>query len=703
MKLCLAFLLLFFCLCVRSGPWDGQVALIFVGPSDEQSCLTGIYVNPQFSHSCNYPTTHSVYSNIFLPVSEENIGGFKIDYDYVGEWIYTGGFSDSGSYHISRYNTVTHHTVILPSSATNFIADWTLGVELNQLFYIDLSLSVYSIPIGGGSTPSSPVDFPKSNYQPVMLAYDTATNYVYSSDLTGTVYRFTNQTNAELVVSLAIIAQMHGCVATNDLFVFDDTFIFGFICNRTQFYIGEYLVPLRRFNMISSFYLPSRNYTDAVVKGVSWETNLITWMGSWQSGNQTKYETYSISFMGDNNQTLIASYGVGPAYFFPPADNQTNPASQSCSFSGQLNSNGTCTCDSTNFGEICSVYCSPSYNCFNGQCDANGQCTCELGFFFNETTMTCQILVPPPQYPPEFFSSLMITNLRLSNSSFPADYYFSTSQNTEQYVFTSNENVFVLNNYRSGFQYQGNGEHCAAVTITGTLPLYYMPADSVLLPTNFTYHGIPDCQVWEAENGTIIKITTTLQGSIVPLFINNSVDFVLMEFNLSSTALSFPDYSWMDNTFCSDCENNPNSPACVSSTPSFHSSPSSSHTRTPSRTPSSTHTPTTSTSPTPTNSLTGTPTISYSSSKTVSLSPSPSTSFSPSTSHSSSPTHTDSAPTVTEQPSVTNSNNAKWIAPIIILSVAVIFLLVIVIILAYLLYAKTKKSKYLIEEENLLN
>ena len=606
----------------EATPWDGKVALTYTPEYYFEPSI--LYINDQFSHD---------YTNNSHTLAQIQRGGSSnvLHYDYIGKWIYSGGSLVGGSAnppYLIRTNEITSQKVYLPP---NFGAgDWVLAVNENVIVYwVSYDggpVQLHSVPMIGTNFTSDPIlnnsvfNQTSSNNMPSYLAYDPVTSYIYAINRVGQLYRFFPNGSAfeyranlqlQSPVSCDLFSVQHWLFAKNNSIIFNSA------CTSNAAYVFRYSVLEEQFHIIGSFAVV--NYQYVILTAVDWESRIL--VSSLYNSTVYQEVTYSMnfdeSFISTSPPVAIADYYVGPVIFFPPTQNASQIQELSaCSFSGTL-LNGACVCDESNYGPTCSQFCLVNVNCLDGTCGSNGTCICSPGYYYNTTHSACYLTAVPPLTPPEFFSSLLVF-YRMLNETHPVDFYHSTQQSAEKYSSATNQNVFLLNNYRSGSQLQANGVACSSVPLFDqTFPLYFMPFDSLLINPNVTFEGI-SCQLWETPDGMVTTYTTTWLGSSVPVFVNNSFKLTETRFNLSTISFSFESYSWMVNEICSACENSP--AQCVSSTHSFSPSPSRSSTRT--RSPSATRSRSRSISESPSPSISVTSSISVSISPSASISPS---------------------------------------------------------------------------------
>src|SRR3990167_2614910 len=556
----------------EATPWDGKVAL--VTPNSYYN-PTVLYINDQFSHD------YTNNSHTLVELSKNLL--IKLEYDYMGKWIYSGANPP-----FLRTNEITSQIVYLPPSYG--IGDWVLAVNENVIVYWasydGRPAQLHSVPMNGTNFTSDPIlnnsvfNQPSSNNMPNYLAYDAVTSYIYTINWKGQLYRFLPNGSAfEYIANLELQSPVSCSIfnVQNWLFARNNSIIFASSCTSRAAYFFRYSVLEEQFHVIGS--LPAIDYQHVQLTAVDWESRILVSSLSNSQYIFTYFTSFDESFIATSPPVKIADYFVGSVIFFPPTQNASQIQELSaCSFAGTL-LNGACVCDESNYGPTCSQFCSVNLNCLGGTCDPTGMCICSPGYYFNTTYLACNLTAVPPPTPLEFFSSLLVF-YRMLNETQAVDLYHSTQQNAEKYASATNQNVFLLNNYRSGSQLQANGMACSSVPMFDqTFPSYFMPFDSLLINPNVTFEGIA-CQLWETPDGMVATYTTTWLGSSVPVFVNNSFELTETRFNLSTIAFSFVNYSWMVNEICSACENSP--AGCISSTPSFFTSPSSSFTRTPS-------------------------------------------------------------------------------------------------------------------------
>lgn len=623
---------------------------------------TGIFLNNQFSHNCSNSSRLLAWplGDAIQPFTKNS---YKIAYDYLNDWIYTSDVHSASFLRTNWNGSLANEFNLEPCVNGSKFLDWTLSVDVQAIFYLVTDSPATYACVYQQDTPGDQL-FMNFFYPtfPKLVSYDPVSSYIYvagaNDDNTLGIVRLYTPTEEGIVQLENVTTLLPETVSCLDpslnllgnLFVYNGTILFAVSCsNPDSVTFLRYSVMNSELSTIYSEEL--ENSSSITLTAVSWETSMLLW--------SYRNATYSISYeiAAITEPALCSPALVGPVYFFPSSQSIEEIKSlHSCSMAGTF-TNETCRCDAGYFGEDCSAYyCSGRF------------CTCEPGYHLTNPLFTnCSANGVPLMYPADYFSSVVLFNGRL-NETFSLDYYYSANQTATKYSSTENENEFVLDNYSSRTQLQGNGVSCSTIPLpeNATFPLYFMPENSLLILPNYTYNGIPS-QFWQTPDGLVTTITTTFQGTAVPLFIENAIDHTQIQFNLSTTALSFSDYGWItNNSLCGDCLNSAND--CVSSTPTLFSPPS--------------MTPTATATPTPSSSFsfspTRTPSISFSSSTSSSITPSPY--ITPST------------------------KDANWDIILLSICAALLFLLVLglCISLGAFVYSKLKRKRKVEEKETLL-
>src|SRR3990167_489492 len=335
----------------------GQIAFWDVG----EYYYKNLTINTGYSQQCNES------SSIILLETHDTYAGFsQLEYDDIGEWVYTTIGHD-----MYRVNFET--TQLIPIPFVYYPRPFVLCPQEGKIVYA-MGTCIYSVPMAGAEVATILFDH-ILNYQEFIysLAYDLIVHKIFFVlPESRKIYKFdADGSNLEYVAPLTNFVDNNGTTCYNPLCnsmikAYNGSVVFTVYCDSGR----NYLLKMQSNGnqvLLHDITLPIQLIQHATITGYSPAANVISW--STRLGNEPyQYLSHSATLYENNTLVNVVQIDITSyVHIFDPVEAEM-PAAQElkmCSLSGKI-VNGSCECDANHYGPTCSNYC--NYTMCGGFC-----------------------------------------------------------------------------------------------------------------------------------------------------------------------------------------------------------------------------------------------------------------------------------------------------------------------------------------------